>query len=57
MINFNAFTPSRFSCNPVIRECLWMKTQIEKKNKFTYFWYMKFTFNLSAKCDGKHHIF
>ena len=57
MINFNAFTPSRFSCNPVIRECLWMKTQIEKKNKFTYFWYMKFTFNLSAKCNGKHHIF
>ena len=33
MINFNAFTPSRFSCSPVIRECLWMKTQIEKKKQ------------------------
>ena len=24
--------PSPFRCSPVIRECLWNKTQIEKKN-------------------------
>ena len=25
--------PSPFPCGPVIRECLWKKTEIEKKNK------------------------
>ena len=25
--------PSSFPCSPVIRECLWKKTQIEKKKK------------------------
>ena len=25
--------PSPFPCSPVIRECSWRKTQIEKKNK------------------------
>ena len=25
--------PSPFPCSPVIRECSWKKTQIEKKNK------------------------
>ena len=25
--------PSPFPCSPVIRECLWKKTQIEKKKK------------------------
>ena len=25
--------PSTFPCSPVVRECLWKKTQIEKKIK------------------------
>ena len=27
------YMPSPFSCSPVIRECLWKKTQVEKKSE------------------------